>query len=242
MPLPVIRYPLDTTGTNLDNFINGEIHTLSDKPVRAVAPSYGAFFTDSLKVYDNQNHHLLIRNTHYVCTEMLQTPTEKYGKEICYLILIIDPTISPEIVIQYQVLGGLYTRSSDAILNIYETIMQDNRPINWLDVLNKPLGYIPTQHFHDSRDIYGFEYLVTALERIRNAIITSDVPAYESIMDWLTIELDSIRNQANFPKIATSQEAIAGVINDKYMTPLRVREVLDKLTTNKAKNYFLAQL
>lgn len=242
MPLPIIRYPLDITGTNLDNFINGEIHTLSDKPVRALAPTYGAFFTESLKVFDNLNQHQLVRGTHYVCTELLQMPTELYGKEICYLILIIDPTISPEVVIQYQVLGGLYTHSSDAIINIYETIMKDNRPINWIDVLNKPLGYTPTQHLHDSRDIYGFEYLVTALERIRNAIITSDVPAYENIMDWLTQEIASIRQEANFPKIATTNEAVAGIINDKYMTPLRVKEVLDKLTANRAKNYFLAQL
>lgn len=242
MPLPLIRYPLDITGLNTDNYINGEIHNLTNKPVRAIAPTYGAYFTQSLKVYDNRNQHLLVRGTHYICTELLQTPTEMYGKEICYLILIIDPTVSSEVIIQYQVLGGLYTNSGDAIINIYETIMQDERPINWVDVLNKPLGYTPTQHLHDGRDIYGFEYLVTALERIRNAIVASDVPAYEGIMDWLSTELTTIRNEISFIAIASTQEAISGVINDKFMTPLRVKEVLDKFVTNRAKNYFLAQL
>lgn len=242
MPIPIIRYPLDPTGLNLDNFVNGELHTLTDKPIRAIAPTYGAFFTESLRIFDNQTQRQLIKGTQYVCTELLQTPTELYGKEICYLILVTDPAISSDVVIQYQALGGLYTRSGDAIINIYETIMKDDRPINWVDVLNKPLGYAPSQHFHDSRDIYGFEYVVTALERIRNAIITTDVPAYERVMDWLTLELDTIRNQANFPKMATREEAIQGLINDKYMSPLRVREVVEKMGTNKAKNYFLAQL
>lgn len=242
MPLPLIRYPLDTTGLNTDNYVNGEIHNLSNKPVRAIAPTYGAYFTESLKVFDNRTQHMLVRGTQYICTELLQTPTEMYGKEICYLILIIDPNVSSEVIIQYQVLGGLYTNSGDAIINIYETIMQDNRPINWVDVLNKPLGYTPTQHLHDGRDIYGFEYLVTSLERIRNAIVASDVPVYEGIMDWLSTELETIRNQTSFPKIATTQEALAGVVDDKLMTPLKVKEVLDKFVTNRAKNYFLAQL
>lgn len=242
MPLPIVRYPLDTTGLNLDNLVSDEIHTLSNKPVRAIAPTYGAFYTESLKIFDLQTQRQLVKGTQYLCTELLQTPTELYGKEICYLILIIDPAISNQVLIQYQVLGGLYTRSGDAIINIYETIMRDERPVNWVDVLNKPLGYAPSQHFHDSRDIYGFEYLVTALERIRNAIVSSNVPAYERVMDWLSLELDTIRNQANFPTMATTQEAIQGIVNDKYMSPLRVKEVLDKNGANKAKNYFLAQL
>lgn len=242
MPTPTIRYPLDITGLNSDNFVEGEIHILSNKPVRAIAPRYGAFFTDSVVVFDVRTQKRLVRGLNYICTELLQTPTQMYGKEICYLILIIDPSVSGEVIIQYQLLGGLYTRSGDAILNIYETILQDNRPVNWIDVLNKPLEYTPTPHLHDGKDIYGLEYIATALERIRNAIVTSDVPAYESIMDWLNNELAVIKGQSYSAAIATTQEAIDGVVNDRLMTPLRVNEVLKKYVSNRAKNFFLAQI
>lgn len=241
MPIPLIRYPLDITGINPDNFVNGEIHTLSNKPVRAIAPTYGAYFTESLKVFDNRTQQQLTRGVQYLCTELLQTPTEMYGKEISYLILIIDPAVSSDVIIQYQLLGGLYTRSGDAIINLYETIMRDERPVNWIDILNKPLEFTPTQHLHDGRDIYGFEYLVTALERIRNAIAISDVPVYENIMDWLAFELANINAQAG-RMIATHDEAIAGIVNDKTMTPLRVKEVLNTFNGSRAKNYFLAQI
>lgn len=194
MTISIIRFPLDNTGINPDNFVNGEIHALSNRPVRAVAPKYGAYFTDSLKVYDNRTQQLLVRGTQYICTELLQTATEAYGKEICYLILIIDQTVSPEISLQYQVLGGLYTNSGDAIIKIYEAITKDERPVNWVNVLDKPIGFPPTQHLHDGRDIYGLEYIVTALERIRSAIVISDVPAYENMMEWTSNELTALRN------------------------------------------------
>jgi hypothetical protein len=207
MSNPVIRFPLDITGLNPDNFIDGEIHALSNKPVRVVAPTYGAFFTESLKVYDNRTQKLLVRGTQYLCTELLQIPTEMYGKELCYLIVIIDPTITPEVIIQYQALGGLYTRSGDALVNIYNTIMNDERPVNWLDVLNRPLEFPPTSHLHDIRDVYGFQYLVVALERLRNAVIGSDVPVYESIMDWLTQQITALRNAQQSDLSILSQHA-----------------------------------
>lgn len=225
MSIPVIRFPLDITGLNPDNFVNGEIHTLNNKPVRAIAPIYGAFFTESLKVFDNRTQQLLVRGTQYICTELLQTATETYGKEICYLILIIDPGVSPDVVIQYQVLGGLYTNSGDAIIKIYEAITKDERPVSWINVLDKPIGFPPTQHLHDGRDIYGLEYVVTALERIRSAIIISDVPAYENMMEWTSNELNSIRSTI------TNKE---NLVEDEYLRAKSVEDTLRLAILNEA--------
>ena len=110
MPLPIIRYALDPTGTNSDNRVIGEIHTLTTRTIRAAAPLYGAYFTETLSVYDESTTRLLVRNVDYQCAELLQEATLRYGKEICLVVLIINPDVSNEIRLSYQVLGGDFSK------------------------------------------------------------------------------------------------------------------------------------
>ena len=184
MPLNAFRYELDPTGVNPDNLIVGEIHTLSTLQIRAIAPVEAPFFTNRLQVYDHNTGALLNRGTHYQCVELSEEATLRFGKEICSVILIIDPAVSGDVRLNYQTLGGLFTNKSEAIANFYENVIKDDRPVHWVNVLNKPTEYPPTLHRHLLDDLYGFEAIVVALERIRNAIILSDVPAYEALLDY----------------------------------------------------------
>jgi len=191
MAIPTIRYPLDVTGLNVNNKITGEIHELSANATRAVAPIYGAYFAQSLVVIDDLTQNILSRDTDYKCVELLQEASAAYGKEICYLIIITNKNVSPKVRINYQVLGGLYTRSTDAVGKIYELFKNQEGIINWFDILNKPYEYNPTKHLHDLKDVYGFQYLIDSLERIRSAIVLGNEPAFESFAQWV---IDSIVN------------------------------------------------
>ena len=108
MDLPLLQYPLDPTGKNPDNLVHGEIHNLPNRNIRAIAPTYGAFFTEDLKVVDNVTQVELIKGTQYVTVDLVQTATEVYGKEICSVILIIDKNVNSSVLITYQALGGMY--------------------------------------------------------------------------------------------------------------------------------------
>lgn len=189
MSTTIYRYGLDPTGLNPDNLVFGEVATLSTKQIRGVAPQYGAFFTESLQVYDAQTNNILTRGTDYQCVELLQDATLLYGKEICTVILILNQAVSPTVRINYQVLGGYYQNDATGIINLYETVMMDQRPIDWMNILNKPLEYNPSLHNHLLSDVYGFQAVVTALERVRNAIILTDVPAFEALSDWVVTEI-----------------------------------------------------
>ena len=186
MPLPIIRYDLDMTGISLNNKVENEQHTLADKIVRALAPKYGAFYTESIVVRDVTNNRFLVKGVDFKCVELAQEASAAFGKEICYLIVITNTTVSSNITVTYQVLGGMYTRSADAISQYYDLIMNDNRSVNWVDVINKPDGYTPTTHLHDLKDVYGFQYLVDSLERLAKAILMRNVPAMEEITDYIT--------------------------------------------------------
>lgn len=50
---PVLRYSLDLSGSDPDNKVVGEVHSLAPvAPNRSIAPYYGSFYTDGLKVRD----------------------------------------------------------------------------------------------------------------------------------------------------------------------------------------------
>lgn len=222
MPLPIVRYPLDPTGVNPDNRVASEVHILNAKPIRAVAPSFGPFYAESLTVHDDSTNQLLARGQDYQIVELLQEATAKFGKEICELVLILNPSISSTVRLSYQVLGGLYTNNASAVINMYETYLLDDRAVDWLNVLNKPLQYPPTLHNHLLQDIWGFEPVVVALERIRNAIILSDVPAFEALIEWVKARTT----------IVSEQEIIDGVASPKLMTLERMIFALDQFNFN----------
>lgn len=247
MPSPIIvRFPYDPTGVNPDNSIQGEIHSLTAHAVRAVAPTYGPFFTTSLQVYDNGTDQLLVKGTDYEAVEMLEDITLRLGKEVCNLILILNQAVSAAVRINYQVVGGLYQNSAAALINMYETVLQDNRPVAWENILNKPLLFPPTTHLHNLQDVYGFEPMVGALERVRNAIVLSDVPAFEALIDWVNAQVSGFSGDIiteasariagdNALSAALQQEINNRVAGDNNLSSLLAQEIIDRTNADLTK-------
>jgi hypothetical protein len=109
------------------------------------------------------------------------------------MILIISPAVSSSVRINYQVLGGHFQNDASGIISLYETAMTDDRPIAWENIVDKPAAYVPSLHRHLLEDLYGFEAVVASLERVRGAILLSDVPAFEAMIDWVNAELAPIK-------------------------------------------------
>lgn len=186
MSTPLVRYPEDYTGISPNNKVVDELKPLlSDKVIRAAAPTYGPFFAESIVIYDNATNRLLTRGVDFYCAELLQEASIKVGKEIYNLIMVDTSLVSSTVRITYQALGGYWEFNAEAIINLYETFVNDNRFVDWLNVLNKPLDYVPTLHNHYISEVYGFETIINAIERLRNAIILSDVPAFEAVIDYV---------------------------------------------------------
>lgn len=188
MATAVFRYPLDVTGENPDNYVAAEPHSLVPKSdltdVRVIVPLYGPFFGDSVRIIDRANGRQLDRSE-YKITDLLQDPTLITGKEIGQFIVVTNGMISNEVEIHYQVLGGNYQNDSSAIQHVYETFLNDYRPVDWTNISGKPLSYPPSLHIHLLEDVIGFGPLVTAIENLREAIILKNIPMYESLIDWV---------------------------------------------------------
>ena len=187
----VIRYPLDETGTSPDNLVLNEPHELGSRQVRCIALHYGAFFTESLRVRDAATGQPL-NSTQYYPAELYAVPTALYGKEICAIIVITDPTVSGNVLVDYQVLGGYYGASTQAIIQQLENLNLDDRPVSWPNIIDKPSEFPPTWHYHDAGDIFGFEFVVQALDRIRDAILMGDKASHDEIYRYIDRMYDEL--------------------------------------------------
>lgn len=231
MPLPTLRYPLDETGVNPDNLVSGEIKTLPNLPRRALAPTYGPFYAEGLIVYDHLTQQPLVKNTHYKLAELLKTPTKKYRKEVYGLIIITDPNVSSEVSITYQALGGPYQRDLSNLIEAWLNTF-NNLPVDWAYILNKPDVFPVDDHFHALSRIYGFEFVVSALEGIRTALELSNVPIYEGLMAWVNQTLQSLQDDYNNFRLEIESRLVNGLVRIKGPTALTPSQVAEYTITD----------
>ncbi len=256
MPITtLLRYPLDPTGTNPNNRVSAEPHTLANRPIRAIAPIYGSFFEESISIIDVSSNTPLT-SSQYRCVEIQQVPTARYGKAICAIILITDTNVSNNVTITYQCLGGEYSSNSLAVIDAINRLDLENRPVSWPNILNRPAEFDPAPHYHDAGDVYGHEYLVHAVERLRQAILIGDESAHDELRRYIDglsdgaasriaiVEANLAQHQGNtnnphgttkthiglgnvqdYP-VATQAQAEAGSINTAYMTPLTTKQAI----------------
>lgn len=258
----ILKYPFDYTGVDPNNLVLGEEHTMVRRAVRAVATNHGPFFTQGLKVYDARYPTVPLvpgepaQGGQYVAAELYAEATKRTGKEICAVIVITDPNVGDNIIINYQVVGGEFSSSIQVIADLVATLQLDNRAVKWGDILGKPDGFTPAHHLHDLGDVYGFEYVVDALERVRQAILMGDVASHDEIYRYIDHYLAEIKAQIAVQQqaldahkadrqnphgtnkvqvglglvenlpLASVQEAAAGLAQDRYMTPYLTRQTV----------------
>jgi len=253
-----IKYPLDLTGRSPTNKVVGEPQSLVAVGNRAFVPNYGPFYTKSLVVKRASTGAVLEKQKHYKAVQLLPEATIKTGQEVCTVIVITDDTIGNDFVIDYQVVGGDYSSSITAIQQMIDALNIDYRSVQWGSIIGKPERYPAAPHLHDIGDVYGFEYIVAELEAIRQAILMGDEASHRELIQYVDYQDGLIRtdvanlrtdfnahatnvsNPHNTTKaqvglgnvqnygIAANADAVAGTSNALYMTPLRVKEAIDK--------------
>lgn len=177
-----INLELDVSGQNPDNLILDEPHSLSSRPTRSIAPDHGAFFADSF-VLRSGSSIWGVRGQDYQIVELHQEATLRFGREICSVVLVLNQSVPSDVTISYQALGGPYANNDKSIANLYQSVINDNRPIDWGNVFDKPSEFTPTIHRHLLDDVYGFEPIVDYLERIKRAITLGQTDVVLSVID-----------------------------------------------------------
>ena len=252
----IVKYPEDPTGINPNNLVINEPHDLGAGRNRAFVPNYGSYYTESMIVTELATGRVLKKGEHYIAAQLQQEATLAMDKEICAVVVITDPSVQDQLLFTYQVVGGVFSTSVSALQKMIEDLDLDERAVEWGAIIGKPTAFPPAPHLHDIGDLYGFEYLVEALDALRNAILIGDEAAHDELRQYIQYEdgllrasiaelkgqFDAHAQDKNNPHgttkaqvglgsvenygIATTAEAQAGTSNAKYMTPLRTAEAI----------------
>lgn len=195
MSFPIRRYPLDPTGLSMNNYVSGEEHVLGAKsgPYHPVAPFYGPYYNDeaTLRVYKEGT--LLSRGVDYWGVNLIQDETARFSGEVCEILILKGMSEGDVVTISYQNLGGLFQNHAKGLVDLYNAYLADNRPIDWTQGLkNKPSSFPPSYHLHMLNDVVGWESIIVVLERMISAITLQNVPAFESLIDWVNTRFDTV--------------------------------------------------
>lgn len=190
MPIPAVinKYPLDLTGRNPTNLVINEPHTLTanvDGASRAFVPNYGSFYTQGLVIRNGAGETLKPR-VDFIATYLFEEASLRTGLEVCGAIVIVNPNVTDSIYIDYQCVGGDYSQSVDALDQVIAALNanEDDKPVKWGNIKGKPTTYPPGEHMHALWELYGFEYMVTELERIAAAIKVGDQAAFDEVREY----------------------------------------------------------
>lgn len=180
----ILKYPLDITGTRAGNKVPGEKHVLTTGVNRAFAPDYGAFYTKGLVIRDLGNGRILTKNTDYKATHLYTDATLSSGLEVCAVIVITNPSVSANIEIDYQVVGGPFASSAQVVQDLVLQLKLDNRAVVWGDIIGKPEDFEAAPHLHGLSDTYGFEYLTLSMESLTQAILVGDAQSHVELIAY----------------------------------------------------------
>jgi hypothetical protein len=180
----IYRYPLDLTGQSRNNYITGENQNIGTSPVRAIAPNAGAFYGASIQILDrNTNQDLLA--SQYRFQFLHSDLTEKSGQEVWGVLLITDPSVSSEISLSYQTVGGPDAVPFTTVSQEVAALQLDNRGVVFANITGLPDTYTPVPHMHWVGDTYDWDYVVTALELCLNAMTMAEAATYDTTLTYI---------------------------------------------------------
>lgn len=229
-----IRYEFDKSARSPDNRVANESHVLSDKSVRILRPNYGHFYAHTFSMIDKKTGNVVPATSYYL-EDPSETVADLTGFAAFGYVVITDATVSKNVSISYQTVGGQFTNVDVVSLNRkLEQLALDNRPVLWKNVLNKPTGYPAAPHVHSIYDTYNWQHVVYVIERLVQAQLTGDEASHDAI--WRAIHQLSVGNNEELERLKRDFNAHKDARgNVHHLTPDGLG-VYDKATTDSKIN------
>ena len=182
MHFPIVReYKTDIVHNNLENQIRGEPFKV-DPGIwsRIIVPIHSPFFVDSLKVTFPNGQPM--DESQYRIYRLMPRLTELTAQKVACMIELLDPTIT-EGKLDYDVVGE-FSLFDTTLLHMVIAASEDDRPVWWENIKNKPVVFPPEWHTHSLLyDIMAFGDFVEVLGMISDAVETHGKP-------YLQIKID----------------------------------------------------
>ena len=186
-------YPLDYTGYLSSNLIDNESVTLLAQSFRAFTPIYAPFFGNTIKIKDLTTDQFLTK-TQFQLYNLVSAPTAISGatNPLYSVIIILDSTVSANLEVTYQTVGGDYCVGYDSLVTLINDLISNPRPITWNNVANLPVSFPENFHLHSLGDTVGWEFLSSELEQLRMAILAGDQIKKDFVLTYIDNAITSL--------------------------------------------------
>lgn len=189
-----LRYPLDVSGSAANNKVTGEPYSLAAHVVRSLVPTYSPFFADSVVITDSTGR-VAVPGIDYKFLDLMSVASSMTlgGKLVYRTILITNPLVASTGVISYQAIGGGFQTSNVTTQAIIDNLARDSRPPAYENILNRPAGLTPTDHFQSANTLVGLEYLVEAINVLRDCVLLGDAVGHDALYGYIDSQVNMMK-------------------------------------------------
>ena len=157
------RYPLDLTGNHPDNRVMAEVHSITPQE-RIFNVMAGAFYTESVQItYLGEQ---LKAHEDFRFHRVVEDAIRQSGKDVAMLIEITDKSVSGDIEVRYQAVGGEFQNIHESLVDMLENYKHDARGTFYKDIIEKPRFFEPVRHLTSIYDIYGLNPIAGPLNEL----------------------------------------------------------------------------
>lgn len=157
------RYPLDLTGNHPDNRVMAEVHSINPQE-RIFNVMAGAFYTESVQItYLGEQ---LRAHEDFRFHRVVEDAIRQSGKDVAMLIEITDKSVSGDIEVRYQAVGGEFQNIHESLVDMLENYKHDARGTFYKDIIEKPRFFEPVRHLTSIYDIYGLNPITGPLNEL----------------------------------------------------------------------------
>lgn len=188
MPDILFQYPLDLTGAASSNAVSVPVVLGGGKVNRAFAFPAGPFFADTFRLRPaNQPNTIYKRGTDYelIYVHPAYMKLAK-NREICMGVVVTNSAIPTDIVCLAQVVGGPQSAVISAIKQALADANLEDRKVDFADLRNVPDTFAAAPGFKDLGDLFGFEYIITQLALMTDAINSGNEVQLQQILAAMT--------------------------------------------------------
>lgn len=164
MQFPIVQqYKTDIEGNNPENQIRDEPRSVEPGLwTRVIVPLHAPFFVKSL-VMKKPNGQPLIKDVDYRIHRLMTRLTEHCAEPVACMIELIPEDLT-DVMMDYKVVGE-FSLIDNSMLQLITTAVDDDRPVWWENLENKPVVFPPTLHSHSLiRDIIAWQDTIDCMD------------------------------------------------------------------------------
>lgn len=209
-------YSLDLTATLAVNYITDTYRRVPGTWI--FVPVAGAFYTKDLIVTNTINGRQLEPQTQYRALHVQKEAIDLSAKEVCCILVILDPTVN-EVSVKRRVVGGKFQLvGTDLEQIISEEEITNINSSTWGQVIGAPVQFPYDPHKHYLEDIYGFEHVVYLLDELVGVVATGDKEAFGMFYQYIDKQFAELRSETD-TKLDQLEQIVNGAEANRKWKP-----------------------